>query len=368
MLPISAQGTCMKSEPEHPTVDPAAFTKLRTFPSVPLLHGETPIDRITGGLRVAEAGSLKLKLPQAAMLSIKRDDLTPGFGNKTRKLELILADALAKRADCVITAGGPQSNHCRQTAQFARFLGMDAHLVFGTASGERDFPCVGNQVVNRLFGATVHVCKKSERASAMDALADALRKNGKTPYVIPVGGSNALGTLAYARGFVDFLDQCRRSGESYDRLVVATSSGGTQAGLVMGATLVGWPGEILGISIDQVPDDQEPNASQKYVRHMTTIANEALKCLGSGGRLSAADFRLNYDYLQGGYGVVGDYDRVGVKTLANHGLIAGPVYAGRAFGALLDLMARGTIPADGRTLFWHTGGAGEIEFYNKELS
>jgi D-cysteine desulfhydrase len=357
----------MEPQPEHSTADQAALTKLAKFPSVPLLHGETPITRITGGLRVAEVGSLKLKLPQAATLSIKRDDLTPGFGNKTRKLELILADALAKRADCVITAGGPQSNHCRQTAQFARALGMDAHLMFGTASGERDFPCRGNQVVNRLFGATIHVCRKSERASAMAALAEDLRGQSKTPYVIPVGGSNHLGTLAYAKGFVEFLQQCQRSGEPFERIVVATSSGGTQAGLMLGAKLAGWPGEILGISIDQVQDDQEPDEALKYVRHMKTIANEALMCLESNARLSAADFTLNYDYLQGGYGVIGDYDRVGVMTLANHGIIAGPIYAGRAFGALLDLMAKDTIPSDGRTLFWLTGGAGEIEVYNQDL-
>lgn len=356
----------MKSESNQPGVEHQALKKLGEIPFVPLLLGETPITR-ADTLRVAQTRELQLRLPRQSPLFIKRDDLTPGFGNKTRKLELILADAQAKGADCVITAGGPQSNHCRQTAQFARAMGMGAHLMFGTATGEKDFPCTGNQVIDRLFGAEIHQCRKSERAAAMDALAEALRAKGKTPCVIPVGGSNALGTLAYAKGFLEFLEQCRRSDLSVDRIVAATSSGGTQAGLVLGAKLAGWPGEILGISIDQVPDNQEPNESQKYVRHMTTIANEGLSRLESSLRLSAADFTLNYDYLQAGYGVVGDYDRVGVSTLANHGIIGGPVYAGRAFGALLDLMARDTIPSDGKTLFWHTGGAGEIEFYRDDL-
>jgi D-cysteine desulfhydrase len=357
----------MNTEPNPPPSDGRTLERLVAIPSVPLLLGETPVTRITGPLCVGQTKALRLQVPDNASLSIKRDDLTPGFGNKTRKLELILADALAKGADCVITAGGAQSNHCRQTAQFARALGLEAHLMFGTASGARDFPCTGNQVVNRLFGATLHVCRKSERAAAMDALATALREKGKAPYVIPVGGSNALGALAYAKGFLEFLDQCRRAAESYDRIVVATSSGGTQAGLVLGARLTEWPGEILGISIDQVPDDQEPSESLKYVRHMMATANEGLARLTSTARVSASDFQLNYDYLQDGYGVVGDYDRVGVMTLANHGILAGPVYAGRAFGAAVDLMAKGTIPSDGRTLFWHTGGAGELEFYRDDL-
>jgi len=135
----------------------------------------------------------------------------------------------------------------------------------------------------------------------------------------------------------------------------------------VGARLTGWPGEILGISIDQVPDAQEQDENSKYVQHMLRISNEALHHLGSEARLSAADFNLNYDYLQDGYGVVGDYDRVGVRTLANHGIIAGPVYSGRAFGGLLDLIAKGVIPTDGKTLFWHTGGAAELECYKDDL-
>jgi D-cysteine desulfhydrase len=154
---------------------------------------------------------------------------------------------------------------------------------------------------------------------------------------------------------------------SFKRIVFATSSGGTQAGLVLGAKLRNWHGEILGISIDQVPDEQESNPQLKYVKHMVDISNQALKKLGSRIFLSASDFNVNYDYLQDGYGVVGDYDRIGVRTLSNHGILAGPVYSGRAFGALLDLISKGVIPDDGQTLFWHTGGAGEIEVYKDEI-
>jgi D-cysteine desulfhydrase len=367
LKPMLGNRSIMTTNPPTSPADSKALARLAEVSTVPLLLGETPVTRIPGPLRVAATPGLQLCLSGREGIAIKRDDLTPGFGNKTRKLEVILADALAQGADCVLTAGGPQSNHCRQTAQFARELNLEAHLMFGTDSGQADFPHVGNQVIDRVFGARVHTCKKPERALAMQSLANELKEQGKHPYIIPVGGSNMLGVLAYARAFQEFLRQDAESGQVFERIVVGTSSGGTQAGLVVGAKLAGWSGEILGISIDQVPDAAEPDEPQRYVKHMVTIANEALESLETSLRLSSEDFRLSYDYLQGGYGVVGDYDRIGVLTLANHGLLAGPVYCGRAFGGLLDLTARGVIPEDGRTLFWHTGGVGELEFYKEDL-
>ena len=201
----------------------------------------------------------------------------------------------------------------------------------------------------------------------MESLASELAEQGRTPYIIPVGGSNYLGAIAYAKGFQELLEQASQSGNRFERIVVATSSGGIQAGLVVGAKLAGWRGEILGISIDQVPDADEPHYDLKYVTHMVMIANQALERLNAGCRVSATDFNVSYDYLQEGYGVVGDYDRIGVRTLANHGILAGPVYSGRAFGALIDMMSKKSIPTDGKTLFWHTGGAGEIDVYKEDL-
>ena len=347
--------------------DPNALKSLAEFPSIRILFGKTPISEIASPLRVAHTERLQIELAQHAPIFVKRDDLTPGFGNKTRKLEVILADARAQGADCLITAGGPQSNHCRQTAQFGRELGLEVHLMFGTSNGQIDFPYVGNQVVDRLFDAQVHVCKKLERPVAMESLASELAEQGRTPYIIPVGGSNYLGAIAYAKGFQELLEQASQSGNRFERIVVATSSGGIQAGLVVGAKLAGWRGEILGISIDQVPDADEPHYDLKYVTHMVMIANQALERLNAGCRVSATDFNVSYDYLQEGYGVVGDYDRIGVRTLANHGILAGPVYSGRAFGALIDMMSKKSIPTDGKTLFWHTGGAGEIDVYKEDL-
>lgn len=340
---------------------------LANFPSLQILYAATEITQLPMPLRVAENNAVQISLNNAHAIAIKRDDLTPGFGNKTRKLETILADALASGADCLITAGGPQSNHCRQTAQFGRELDLEVHLMFGTASGEQDFECAGNQVIDRLFSATVHTCKKSERSQAMEALAQQLKEQGKNPYIVPVGGSNYLGTIAYAKGFQEFLQQCQQQDIHFERIVFASSSGGTQAGLVVGAKLARWSGDIIGISIDQVPDNDEPDPNLKYVKHMVDISNEALEKLNSIQRVTTDDFRLHYGYLQDGYGIVGDYDRIGVMTLANHGILAGPVYSGRAFGAYIDLLAKGELPDDGKTLFWHTGGAGEIDVYRQEL-
>lgn len=344
-----------------------AIENLTKFRSIPILHGPTPVTELAAPLRVAATERLQIELNSQFSVFLKRDDLTPGFGNKTRKLEVILADVKDQGADCVITAGGPQSNHCRQTAQFGREMQLEVHLMFGTSSGRRDFSYSGNQVVDRLFDATVHVCRKSERAQAMEALSERLREEGKIPYVIPVGGSDYLGALAYAKGFLELLDQSANASTSFERIVVATSSGGTQAGLVVGARLAGWEGEIIGISIDQIPDVDEPDTRLKYVGHMSTIANQALEHLGAPTRVVSTDFKVNYDYLQDGYGVVGDYDRIGVITLANHGIIAGPVYSGRAFGAFLDLLSEGAIPDDGKTIFWHTGGAGELDVYKDDI-
>jgi D-cysteine desulfhydrase len=344
-----------------------ALERLLNFPSHSILFGPSPIKPLATPLRVAETARLKLSVSIENPIFLKRDDLTPGFGNKTRKLGVILADAIAAKADCIIPAGGPQSNHCRQTAQFAAELCLETHLIFGTTSGQQDFEYTGNQVANKLFNVKIHTCKKPDRPAALESLAAELRKAGKRPYIIPVGGSNHLGAVAYAKGFCEFLRQAQDGDLSFKRIVFATSSGGTQAGLVLGAKLRNWQGEILGISIDQVPDEQESNPQVKYVKHMVDISNQALEKLGSRISLSASDFNVNYDYLQDGYGVVGDYDRIGVRTLSNHGILSGPVYSGRAFGALLDLISKGVIPDDGQTLFWHTGGAWEIEVYKDEI-
>jgi D-cysteine desulfhydrase len=291
---------------------------------------------------------------------IKRDDLTglATGGNKTRKLEFLIADALGRNADCVITAGGPQSNHCRQTAAAAAAVGLECHLVLG---GEATAAPRGNLFLDQLLGAHVHWTAKPQRNERMQQLADELRSQGHTPYVIPVGGSNGLGAVGYVAAIGELIEQLAASGETVDHVFVATSSGGTQAGLVLGAALFNFPGRIVGISIDQHPDDH-------FSARIAAIANQSAELLGITHRVQPDDVELVYDYLGTGYGVVGDLERQAIRQLAHaEGILVGPVYTGRALGGMIDQVRRGTIGPGETVLFWHTGDESALHGYVDEL-
>jgi D-cysteine desulfhydrase len=303
------------------------------------------------------------KLLGGPRLLIKRDDLTglATGGNKTRKLEFLIADALAENSDTVITAGGPQSNHCRQTAAAAAIAGLDCHLVLG---GEAQ-PPVGNLLLDKLLGATVHWTPKPARNARMAELADELRAAGRRPRVIPVGGSTPLGAVGYVAAMFELVDQLAERGERVDHLLFATSSGGTQAGIVLGARLAGFGGKVTAISIDNLPDDQ---SDEKFLAGVCEIACEAAALLGAAERPTVADFHTSYDYLGAGYGVVGDLEREAIQMFARtEGILVGPVYTGRAAGAMIDLVRRGTFGADETVLFWHTGDESALHAYAAEL-
>lgn len=296
-------------------------------------------------------------------LMVKRDDLTglATGGNKTRKLEFLIAEALSQDADSVITAGGPQSNHCRQIAAAAAIAGLQCHLVLG---GEPQ-PPLGNLLLDQLLGAQIHWTPKANRAARMESLASELRTQGKTPYVIPVGGSTAVGALGYVAAMFELVNQLAEQGRAVDHLLFATSSGGTQAGIVLGARLAGFDGTITAISIDQVPDGQ---SDERFLASVSDIACGAAELLGSKIRLTANDFHTNYDYLGAGYGVVGDLEREAICLLARtEGLLVGPVYTGRAAGAMIDLVRPGKFAADETVLFWHTGDDAALHAYADDL-
>lgn len=297
-------------------------------------------------------------------LYIKRDDLTglATGGNKSRKLEFLMAAAQREGADCVITAGGPQSNHCRQTAAAAAQLGMKCHLVIG---GPKDSPVLGNLLLDVLLDATLHFTAKEAREETMTRLAADMRAQGRVPYVIPVGGSNGVGALGFVAAFFELTEQMRVQGLTFDRIVFASSSGGTQAGLMLGAALCGFRGSLLGISIDNLPDEV---SESKYREAVVRIANESAQLLGYGRRFEAREVLLNYDYLGGGYGVLGERERQAILRLArSEGILLGPVYTGRAFGALLDAIQRRMIEPHERVLFWHTGDETALHGYASEL-
>ena len=298
-------------------------------------------------------------------LWIKRDDLTglAGGGNKTRKLEFLIADALDRGCDLVITAGGPQSNHCRQTAAACAQVGLECHLVLG---GEQPQLPLGNLLLDDLLGARVHWVEKSRRTALLDELGDELRQQGRKPYLIPVGGSNALGCLGYVRAMFELKEQANRLGLSIDRVVFATSSGGTQAGLVLGGRLSGFLGRITAISIDQ-PPDTPPNHT--FLADVAQTAIEAATRIGRTLQVAAADCETEYGYLGAGYGVVGDLELHAIRELAQmEGILTGPVYTGRAFGAMLDMIERGAIAPQETVVFWHTGDEVALQAYAESFA
>ncbi|GGO70321.1 D-cysteine desulfhydrase family protein [Bowmanella pacifica] len=299
--------------------------------------------------------SEKLGGPQ---LWLKRDDLT-GLalgGNKTRKLEYILFDAIEQGADCIITAGAIQSNHCRQTAAAAAKLGLECHLVLG---GEAPEKCNGNLLLDTLLGAHIHWAGENRKGEGIPALIAELKAQGKTPYMVPYGGSNLLGALGYANAVLELVKQ---SETRFTHVVFASASGGTHAGILAGARLVGLDSQILGIRIDKA-DTPELLFADKVLN----LANEAAEALALEP-FNAKDVLLNEDYLGGGYAVIGDAERQAIDLLAKtEGILVDPVYTGRAMAGLLDLIQKGYFSADDKVLFWHTGGAPALFAYANEL-
>lgn len=300
-------------------------------------------------------------------LYIKRDDQT-GLalgGNKTRKLEFLMADALAQKADVILTAGAAQSNHCRQTAAAATKLGLRCALILnGTPPPVPN----GNLLIDIMLGADLHWVPRERRNERMEELAAELRSEGHTPYVIPVGGSNGIGAQGYVVAAQEALDQFAGREEMVGTMIVASSSGGTQAGLALGGKLAGYDGKIIGISIDK--GERGPD---RYEVELADIANATAEAMGVQVRMSPEEFMVEYGYLGGGYGVVGELEREAITLMAREeGIILDPVYTGRAFGALLDMMRKGVFggPSSGDQngiLFWHTGGAAACFAYAGDL-
>jgi len=286
---------------------------------------------------------------------MKRDDLTSlGMGgNKTRKLEFLIGEALAQKKDTLVTAGGIQSNHCRLTAAAARKAGLGCHLVLNGTPPE--IPN-GNLLLDTIFGANIHFCDCSERENRLFEVADELNNEGKKPYVIPVGGSNSIGSVGYVDAMLEVADQLDDMSITPDAIIFATSSGGTQAGLALGAKITEFKGDVLGISIDQVQAGPGP-----FPPVLTNICNETAARIGSDIRMTESDFSLNYDYLGAGYAMPGELEFNAIRDLSLHeGILLGPVYTARAMGGLLDLIKKGYFTENQSVLFWHTGGTPEL--------
>jgi D-cysteine desulfhydrase len=278
-------------------------------------------------------------------LFIKRDDQTGlAFGgNKTRKLEFLVAEAQSQGARTLVSAGAFQSNQCRQTAAAAAKFGMDCILVL---TGEEPTVPTANFLLDKLFGAQiVAVRDRTDRDRILQETFDWAMAQGKAPYLVPYGASSPTGALGYAFAMQECLDQR----VAVDWMVFGTSSGGTHAGLVLGQRVFGYQGKVLGISID------EP---QEWIkRHVAALASDASEKIGKRIAFSAAEVLANDHYCHPGYGVLTDLERDAIRLFAKYeGILLDPVYTGRAAGGMIDLIHQGFFDKDSRILFWHTGG------------
>lgn len=293
---------------------------------------------------------------------MKRDDLT-GLalgGNKTRKLEFLLGEALGQTCDTVITGGAMQSNHCRQTAAAAAAVGLECHLALG---GEPPALPEGNLLLDYLFGATVHWCGDQKKGERIPEIAEALRSTGRRPYVIPFGGSNATGALGFVAAVAELKEQLSALSSRVDYLVLPSSSGGTHAGIAVGVDMFDLAWNVIGIGIDRGAPGEPP-----YEFELATLANRVAERLGMAVHYTAAAFQMRYDYFGKGYGVVGDAEREAIRLVGKYeGILLDPVYTARAMGGLIDMIRRKDIATGDTVLFWHTGGIPALFEHAREL-
>ncbi|MEW6084525.1 MAG: D-cysteine desulfhydrase family protein [Chloroflexota bacterium] len=287
-------------------------------------------------------------------LFVKRDDQTGlAFGgNKTRKLEFLVAEALEQGANTLISGGALQSNHCRQTAAAAARFGLECVLVL---NGQMPDTPSANLLLDRLFGAQiVAIPDRNERDRVLQETFDKAVADGRKPYLVPYGGSSPTGALGYAFAMEELMKQMKdlriiQEPRGLDWIVFGTSSGGTHAGLVLGQRVFGFKGKVLGISIDE---------SEEWLKsHVSKLASDASEKLGERIEFTPADVSANADYCRAGYGVLTDAEREAVKLFAKYeGLLLDPVYTGRAAAGMIDLIRKGYFKKDETVLFWHTGG------------
>lgn len=283
---------------------------------------------------------------------IKRDDQT-GLalgGNKTRKLEYLFQDALNKGCDTVITLGAPQSNHCRQTAAAATKLGIECHLLLREPKPEF---CNGNYFLDKLLGANIHWFEADKMQERQNELKAKLKLKGRKPYLIPIGGSDAVGVLGYVRAMDELKRQSVNLSSPINYIVFASCSGGTHSGMVLGAKYFDLNTKIVGINIAK--DDSSENALKD---HIIKISNEAARFIHSDIKVTTKDITLIKGYDEAGYGVLTEMEQKAISTLSlKEGIILDPVYSGRAFAGLLDMLTKNYFKKGSTILFWHTGGA-----------
>lgn len=325
---------------------------LSQFPRVTLAHLPTPLEPMD---RLSKA----LGGPR---IFVKRDDCTglATGGNKTRKLEFLMADALGQGADTVITQGAVQSNHVRQTLAAAARLNLDCKVLLENRvpDAEETYKSSGNVLLDGIFGADIQYCDSgTDMDAAMDTAAVAVSETGRKPYIIPGGGSNRVGALGYVDCAHELTGQIADLGLSVSRVFVASGSAGTQAGLVAGLAALNSPIETIGISVSA------DAATQKSKVH--TLASDTAKYIDVGDGVPESRIRVYDGYVGEGYGIPTDGMLEAVQLCAQlEGLLLDPVYAGKAMAGLIDMIRSGKLPDDEPVVFIHTGGSAALFAYD----
>ena len=322
------------------------ISRLKDFNMQDLSILPTPLQRLN-----------KLSSELGANIYCKRDDLT-GFafgGNKTRKLDYLISDALQRGADSIVTFGSNQSNWCRMTAAAGSANGLKVYLFL---SGQTPSVATGNLILDYLAGAEITHIDSDDDDVILNASMkkyDELSQAGKNPYFIKVGGSNALGSLGYVRAFYEILTYCKTEGVDFTKIFVGAGSAGTQAGLVAGKILSGWSGDIIGVSVSREHKEQE--------KIVAGIVSETLELLGERAGINRIDDSVIVDdnYLGKGYRKNTTEGREAIELFATReGIFLDEVYTGKTASGLIDYCRRGRISPGEDMLFIHTGGAVQL--------
>ncbi len=327
---------------------------LGQFPRVSLCHQPTAIERM-GRLSEHFGGP---------SFYVKRDDCTglATGGNKTRKLEFLVGDALEKNADILVTQGAVQSNHVRQTAAAACRVGLKCHglLERRVPDTAADYEKTGNVLLDHLFGATLEFrpsgLNMNEEAQAV---CERLLEEGHQPYFIPGGGSNEIGALGYVSCAQEIVQQSQEQGIGFDWIVMGTGSTGTQAGLVAGLHALGTNLPVMGISVRQKRDAQ--------IKAVHGLAARTLSKIGAE-QISESEIIVDDGYVGTGYGIPAESTIEAIKLAALfEGLLLDPVYSAKGFAGLIGLTRAGFFKATDNVLFLHTGGSAALFAYEDQL-
>ena len=314
------------------------------IPRIKISHTPTPLEYLP-----------RLSNELGCELYIKRDDCTglAGGGNKARKLEYIIADAQQKNADTIVTVGGFQSNHARQTAAAAAKYGFDCELVLEDVQGtpKTDYYNNGNMLLDHLLGAKIHSLQEGEDCNIYaQALVKKLASQQRKPYFVPMGGSNVIGSLGYVRCAYEILTQIAEQNIQIDQIILATGSAGTQAGLLAGLIAAKSNIPVLGITVSRSTEDQKILVE--------TLLKDILFYLGLDTNLAEGRVITDGSYYGQGYGMTTSKMISAVKRCAQlEGLLLDPVYTGKAMSGLIDLVAKDEIKVGSNQLFLHTGGS-----------